>query len=454
MLVSRRSAVGWLTGLPLAALYSVASSSAPRVPQFAAPQPFADDHVASLARDLAAKPFFEATVDLPEELANIGHDQYRDIRFDPQKRIWRREALPFNFDAFHSGFLYTAPVDVFVVDAGQARQLLYSPELFDFGPNLVPPPKQTALPFAGVRLRYPLNGRGVWDEFAFAETAGLPELPGRQPFGGPILSHDFVEAALMRRAGWAVYMLPGLQGSYEESPPTLIDLARRDRRWAQGNLQHVAVLPTKGLCWVSRMHLLQGIMAYLASPLWLLLIGAGLILSLQAQFATPEYFPQGFVLFPQWPVFDPERALRLFALTLAVLFLPKVLGISLALMDRRVRVGCGGSRRILAGVAVETLLSALIAPVMMLIHSRFVIDILCGRDSGWSAQNRDDRGYPWRFVARCHLWHVVAGITLGGAAAAVSVHTLLWHSWCCRRPSHGRPPSRGRAPLPAGWGYS
>ena len=111
---------------------------------------------------------------------------------------------------------------------------------------------------------------------AFAEAAGLPELPGRKPFGGHILSHDFVEAALMRRAGWAVYMLPQLRGSYEETPPCLIDLAVRDRRWAQGNLQHAKLLRTAGLHWISRVHLVQGIMSYLASPLWLLLLVAGL----------------------------------------------------------------------------------------------------------------------------------------------------------------------------------
>ncbi len=82
---------------------------------------------------------------------------------------------------------------------------------------------------------------------AFAEQAGLPELAGRKPFGGPIMSHDFVEAALMRRGGWAMHMVPGVRGSYEEVPPTLTDLAVRDRRWCQGNLQHAAVLPTRGL---------------------------------------------------------------------------------------------------------------------------------------------------------------------------------------------------------------
>src|SRR4029079_16144016 len=114
---------------------------------------------------------------------------------------------------------------------------------------------------------------------AFPEAAGLPELSGRRPFGGHILSHDFVEEALMRRAGYAVIMIPALEGSYEECPPTLLDLAVRDRRWAQGNLQHMKVVGAKGLHWVSRVHLIQGIMSYLASPLWLLLMVFGLLLS-------------------------------------------------------------------------------------------------------------------------------------------------------------------------------
>jgi membrane glycosyltransferase len=93
---------------------------------------------------------------------------------------------------------------------------------------------------------------------AFAQYAGLPELRGPKPFGGHILSHDFIEAALMRRGGWAIHMAPKLGGSYEESPPTLSDFAARDRRWCQGNLQHLALLPTRGFHWVSRLHLLTG----------------------------------------------------------------------------------------------------------------------------------------------------------------------------------------------------
>lgn len=125
---------------------------------------------------------------------------------------------------------------------------------------------------------------------AFMKAAGLPHLSGKPPFGGHILSHDFVEAALIRRAGWSVKIAADLYGSYEECPPSIIDMAVRDRRWCQGNLQHTRVLPAKGLHWVSRMHLVTGIMSYLSSPFWLMLILSGLLLALQAHYIRPEYF--------------------------------------------------------------------------------------------------------------------------------------------------------------------
>ncbi len=125
---------------------------------------------------------------------------------------------------------------------------------------------------------------------AFAEAAALPQLRGRKPFGGHILSHDFVEAALMRRAGWGIYMLPMLGGSYEEVPLSLLDFAARDRRWCQGNLQHLAVVSARGLHWVSRLHFMVGIGAYLTAPLWLLFLLLGMLISLQARFVRPEYF--------------------------------------------------------------------------------------------------------------------------------------------------------------------
>jgi membrane glycosyltransferase len=261
---------------------------------------------------------------------------------------------------------------------------------------------------------------------AFAASCGLPELPGKQPLGGPILSHDFVEAALMRRAGWRVEMATDLGGSWEDSPPSLIDAAARDRRWAQGNLQHLKVIGARGLRWPSRVHLAIGVMSYCASPIWLLLIGFGFALSLQTLLNRPEYFPEGFQLFPTWPLFDSERMVRLFIATLAVLFLPKAIGLVSAFLSRKVRRGCGGAWRLLASGLAELVLSALYAPIMMLIHSRQVAEILLGRDSGWGPQRREGGETSWRDAWRAHRWHMGIGAATAGAAWFVSPMILAW----------------------------
>ena len=221
---------------------------------------------------------------------------------------------------------------------------------------------------------------------AFAGHAGLPSLPGKPPFGGHILSHDFVEAALIRRGGWSVSMLPDLEGSYEEGPPSLIDLAVRDRRWCQGNLQHARVILARGLQWSSRQHFATGIAAYVASPLWLMQLIVGLLLVLQTRFVRPEYFTREFSLYPAWPRFDAERALSLFILTMAVLLVPKALGWVLALCDARTRRDAGGAIRLTLSALLEIVISALLAPVLMLIQSGSVFQILSGRDTGWNPQ--------------------------------------------------------------------
>jgi len=263
---------------------------------------------------------------------------------------------------------------------------------------------------------------------AFAQEAGLPELRGRKPFGGHILSHDFVEAALMRRAGWAIYMAPSLGGSFEEVPPSILDFAARDRRWCQGNLQHISVLPARGLHWVSRLHLMTGIGSYLTAPIWLMFLVLGLLISLQAHFVRPEYFPKGFSLFPTWPAQDPVLAAWVFAATMGLLIVPKLLAYLVLISQRKERVLFGGSIRILAGILVETVLAAMLAPSMMIFQSGAVAEILFGRDAGWQVQRRSDgevaRGETYRKLTAPTLF----GLVLGLSAYAVSVPLLLWMS--------------------------
>ncbi|HLJ06159.1 MAG TPA: glucans biosynthesis glucosyltransferase MdoH, partial [Acetobacteraceae bacterium] len=261
---------------------------------------------------------------------------------------------------------------------------------------------------------------------AFASQAGLPTLRGRKPFGGHILSHDFVEAALMRRGGWAIHMLPTLTGSYEESPPSLADLAVRDRRWCQGNLQHAAVLPGRGLHWVSRLHLLMGIGSYITAPLWLLFLVASILISVQARFIRPDYFPSGRSLFPAWPVIDPVRAMWVFVGTMAVLLVPKLLSYLALLTRPEERRGCGGGVRALISLLAETLIAGLIAPIAMLTQTVDVAAILLGRDAGWQPQRRDDGAVPFEQIVRLYWRHTLLGLLLGGTAWAVSPYLALW----------------------------
>jgi membrane glycosyltransferase len=263
---------------------------------------------------------------------------------------------------------------------------------------------------------------------AFAAACGLPQLPGRKPFGGHVLSHDFVEAAFIRRAGWKVRMATDLGGSWEESPPSLVDVAIRDRRWAQGNLQHSKVIGANGLLPISRGHFLIGIMSYLSSPLWLMLLIVGFALTLQASLIRPEYFSSEFQLFPNWPVFDAPRMTRLFIYTMIVLFTPKVLGLLRGLLNSQVRRGCGGAVALTLSTIVETLVSALYAPIMMLVQTQHVISILTGRDSGWGPQRRHAAKTAWGEAWSVHWPHVAIGLVIGAIAYALSPTLVAWLS--------------------------
>ena len=259
----------------------------------------------------------------------------------------------------------------------------------------------------------------------FIEHCSLPELPGREPFGGRILSHDYVEAALLVRAGWGVRLATGLGGSYEECPGTLIDFANRDRRWLQGYLQHSWLLAAEGLKPVSRLHLLLGILAYAASPLWLAFLLLSTLLLYRQQATGLTLIPRD--SFVSWLNLDfHAQGLALFGGTLALLFLPKLLAL-LDLLLVRGAAEFGGWRRVLTGVLLETAGSALLAPVLMLFHSKFILWTLLGRGVAWVAQHRGGDGAPdWREAILTHAGHTLTGLLWGAVALALNPTFFLW----------------------------
>ncbi len=263
---------------------------------------------------------------------------------------------------------------------------------------------------------------------AFAECCGLPVLKGRRPIGGHIMSHDFVEAALMRRGGWAVRMDADLTGSYEGLPPTITDLASRERRWAQGNLQHLGVIGAKGLYACNRVHFAVGIAGYVMSPVWMLMMTVGLMITAQALFTQPEYFPLTHQLFPNWPTFDSRLMLILFFTALSLLLLPKLMGWVSVMLSSKRRKAFGGALTVSKSVLLELLLSTLYAPMMMLIQTHHVVDILLGRDSGWQTQSRSGDVMAWRDALRLTLFYVIIGVLPLVVLLWLAPQQIIWLS--------------------------
>ncbi|THD58503.1 glucans biosynthesis glucosyltransferase MdoH [Phenylobacterium sp.] len=237
---------------------------------------------------------------------------------------------------------------------------------------------------------------------AFASSAGLPILQGEKPFGGHVLSHDVVEAALLRRGGWAVHVTAALDGSCEETPPTLLDFLQRDQRWCQGNLQHLGLLNAPGLHPLSRAQLVMGAMAYLSSPLWFMGLAIGLILQLR--------YPVDWSTF--WYVLHPSFTPFMLTSLLSGLLLigPKLLGCLLVLNRPGERRAFGGAGAVLKSMGLEILLSGALAPVMMVANTRAVFLTLRGRDVGWRPQRRDADGLAWGDALKAMRWQMLAGL--------------------------------------------
>ncbi|MDN3918657.1 glucans biosynthesis glucosyltransferase MdoH [Roseateles violae] len=232
--------------------------------------------------------------------------------------------------------------------------------------------------------------------------------------GEEILSHDFVEAALMRRAGYQVWLVDGLGGSYEQQPPHLLAELQRDRRWCQGNLQNARLLGEPGLHGVHRGMLLTGAMAYLSAPLWLLYVSLGALLWIwggNAAFVPPGGFAPG--------------VLGLWAGTVAMLALPRVMGV-LAVLLRGEQRQFGGAAALLLSTLLEALMAMLQAPLRMAAHTAFIVGALTGWKLDWKSPPRETSDVGWRQAARGFGWIGVLALALCAVLLALRPSALAW----------------------------
>jgi membrane glycosyltransferase len=223
----------------------------------------------------------------------------------------------------------------------------------------------------------------------FATHCHIPPLPDGGPLGGHVLSHDQIEAVLMRRGGYEVRILPEENLGWEDNPPTLIEFIRRDLRWCQGNMQYWRFLVLPGLRPVSRYQLAFALLMFLGSPAWI-----GLLVLGTAAVAFAET-PSAFI--------RPDAGLALLAVVLVMWFAPKIATVIDVLSRPDLRRAFGGTARFLAGVVTETVFFLLLSPIMWFGHTVFLARLLFGRAIGWIGQVRDDHAVPFGFALR-KLW--------------------------------------------------
>jgi len=245
----------------------------------------------------------------------------------------------------------------------------------------------------------------------FADECALPVLSGKPPLGGDVLSHDQVEAALMRRAGFEVRVMPVEAGSYEDNPPDALEFIRRDVRWCQGNMQYLKLIGLPGLQPVSRFQLIWAILMFVGVPAWTLLIA--LLPFAAADALSFAGFPVG--------------SAKAFYLVLLLMYLaPKLAGVIDVVLTPGEVARFGGSLRFAASTVIEIVFSFLLGAVSTIRTSIFMIGLLFGKSITWSGQRRDGDGVSWS-TAISALWpQLLFGTYVCGSLAVISPQTLLW----------------------------
>jgi len=261
---------------------------------------------------------------------------------------------------------------------------------------------------------------------AFIDCCGFPTLKGKAPFGGEILSHDFVEASLLHSENWDVLLLADIEGSYEEVPSNILDYAVRDRRWVQGNIQHLGLLSSAKLKLMSKLHFLLGATAYISSLIWLSMLALSTIDAVTRALNSDVYFNRAYQLFPTWQIAKTELIDSLLYLTIIILLLPKLMGVIVTLVHRKQRFG--GALKLTLGSIIETVFAIIVAPLMMVFHAYFVVCVFLGKKVKWDAQPREGRMVPWKEAFSYTLFSSLVAIVWGSVAYYFTPVFFWWLS--------------------------
>ena len=282
---------------------------------------------------------------------------------------------------------------------------------------------------------------------AFMRHCRLPHLPGQPPLGGLILSHDQVEAARMRGAGYQVRVIPEEGGSFEVNPPTLPEFIRRDLRWCQGNMQYWQLLPVAGLRAMGRLQLTLAILMYVAAPAWLLFMLTGFTKAMVIGFSgygTGEATQQ-------WTPTIAAMGIGLFAIMMTVNLTPKLAGLLDVALRPEARRAYGGGRMLAASALIELAASLVLGPSMAVAQTIFIAGLPFGRMVRWEAQMRGDHSVPLADAA-LGLWpQLLLGLILLAGFAFAMPAVLPWvmpiigglllaipFAWLTARPGFGR----------------
>jgi glucans biosynthesis protein len=242
--------------------------------QALADAPFDFETARAKAKALSEKPYEAPKSRLPKSLENLTYDQYRDIRFDPFKAWWLSDRLPFLLHFFHPGFIHRETVQVSEIDKGQVKPIEFSTKFFTYErlKDLGNIPGDIG--FSGLRVHYPLNSPGYFDELIVFQGASYFRALGQgmrwglsarglalntvdpQPEEFPVFTEFWVQKPTPDAKDLVIYALldsPSVAGAFRfrivPGPSTVVDVHTAIYRREGAKVSTFGAAPLTSMFW-------------------------------------------------------------------------------------------------------------------------------------------------------------------------------------------------------------